>query len=50
MSYPQRIIHQQPSNHRLNELLEAIKQEFESVNNEASVYRMHKDEFDHKCK
>ncbi|CAN6661374.1 general transcriptional corepressor Tup1p [Trichomonascus vanleenenianus] len=34
--------------HRLNELLDGIKQEFDNMTNEASVYRMHKDEFDHK--
>lgn len=48
MSYPSRMIHQ--PGHRLNELLDAIKQEFESVTNEASMYRMHKDEYDHKGK
>ncbi|ODQ77469.1 hypothetical protein BABINDRAFT_67152 [Babjeviella inositovora NRRL Y-12698] len=42
MSYQNR----PPSHGRLNELLDAIKQEFDSVNSEASVYRMHKDEFD----
>lgn len=46
MSY-QRMM-QQPAGHRLTELLEAIKQEFDNMTNEASVYRMHKDEFDHK--
>jgi hypothetical protein len=53
------MIHQQQSaaagtgqptvSHRLEELLGAIKQEFESVASEASAYRMHKDDFDHKC-
>ncbi|KAK7206065.1 WD40-repeat-containing domain protein [Myxozyma melibiosi] len=37
-----------PSQQRINELLETLKQEFETVTNEASLYRMHKDEFDHK--
>ncbi len=46
MSYQQRaVIH---PNHRLGELLDAIKQEFDTVTNEASVYRMHKNDFDHK--
>lgn len=35
-----------PPAHRLNELLDAIKQEFENMNTEASTFRMHKDEFD----
>ncbi|RDW25770.1 general corepressor Tup1p, partial [Yarrowia lipolytica] len=43
MSFPQQVI---APGQRLNELLEAIKQEFDSVTNEASVYRLHKDEFD----
>lgn len=34
--------------HRLNELLELVKQEFVNVSNEASTYLMHKDEFDQK--
>lgn len=42
MSYQQR-----PQNYqRLNELLEAIKEEFENVNNEASNFRLHKNEYD----
>lgn len=44
MSYPQRMMH--PPAHRLNELLDAIKQEFENMNTEASTFRIHKDEFD----
>lgn len=47
MSYPRSIM--PPSQQRINELLETLKQEFETVTNEASLYRMHKDEFDHKC-
>lgn len=43
MSYQSR---PQAAHSRLPDLLEAIKQEFESVLLEASVYRMHKDEFD----
>ncbi|CDR37713.1 CYFA0S01e15544g1_1 [Cyberlindnera fabianii] len=31
---------------RLNELLDAIKEEFENVNNEASNFRLHKNEYD----
>ncbi|KAK9240531.1 hypothetical protein V1525DRAFT_208384 [Lipomyces kononenkoae] len=46
MSYQRAII---PPTQRINELLEALKQEFETVTNEASLYRMHKDDFDHKC-
>lgn len=42
MSYQQR----PQSYQRLNELLEAIKEEFENVNNEASNFRLHKNEFD----
>lgn len=34
--------------HHLNELLEAIKQEFVHVSTEASAFMMHKDENDHK--
>lgn len=42
MSYPPR-----PQNYqRLNELLDAIKEEFENVNNEASNFRLHKNEYD----
>ncbi|CCH42375.1 General transcriptional corepressor [Wickerhamomyces ciferrii] len=44
MSYPQRPTHQ--NYQRLNELLEAIKEEFENVNNEASSFRLHKNEYD----
>lgn len=44
MSYPQRPVHQ--NYQRLNELLEAIKEEFENVNNEASSFRLHKNEYD----
>lgn len=46
MSYQQqsRMIH--PPNHRLVELLDAVKHEFENVNNEVSAFRMHKDDFD----
>lgn len=49
MSYqqPSRMIH--PPGHRLTELLDAVKHEFDTVTSEASVYRMHKDEFDVKC-
>lgn len=49
MSYQQqsRMIH--PPNHRLVELLDAIKHEFENVNNEVSAFRMHKEDFDQKC-
>ncbi|KAK9466384.1 WD40-repeat-containing domain protein [Lipomyces arxii] len=45
MSYQRAII---PPTHRINELLDALKQEFETVTDEASLYRMHKDDFDHK--
>lgn len=48
MSYPQRIV--QPPSYKLNDLLDAIKQEYEAVTNEASSFRIHKDEFDRKCK
>jgi glucose repression regulatory protein TUP1 len=42
MSYPPR-----PQNYqRLNELLDAIKEEFENVSNEASNFRLHKNEYD----
>lgn len=34
--------------HRLNELLDLVKQEFVNVSSEASTYLMHKDEFDQK--
>lgn len=44
MSYPQRPVHQ--NYQRLNELLDAIKEEFENVNNEASSFRLHKNEYD----
>ncbi|ODQ57927.1 hypothetical protein WICANDRAFT_34664 [Wickerhamomyces anomalus NRRL Y-366-8] len=43
-SYPQRPVHQ--NYQRLNELLDAIKEEFENVNNEASSFRLHKNEYD----
>ncbi|KAF5112898.1 hypothetical protein DV495_002081 [Geotrichum candidum] len=46
MSYPQRIV--QPPSYKLNDLLDAIKQEYEAVTNEASSFRIHKDEFDRK--
>lgn len=46
MSYPPRLM--PPPNYKLNELLEAIKQEFDSLTNEASSFRIHKDEFDRK--
>ncbi|KAH3686546.1 hypothetical protein WICPIJ_002468 [Wickerhamomyces pijperi] len=37
-----------PQNQKLHELLEAIKEEFENVANEASNFRFHKSEFDAK--
>lgn len=45
---PQRSSNHSAISHRLNELLEAIKQEFASVSNEANAYMLHKDEVDHK--
>ncbi|KAK9474107.1 WD40-repeat-containing domain protein [Dipodascopsis tothii] len=45
MSYQRAIL---PPTQRMNELLDALKQEFDTIANEASLYRMHKDEFDHK--
>lgn len=44
----QRMVGPPQVSHRLNELLEAIKQEFVSVSSEASAYLMHKDQFDQK--
>lgn len=43
MSYQQQRMHPQ---NRFTELLDALKNEFDSVSNEASVIRMHKDDFD----
>ncbi|ODV90297.1 hypothetical protein CANCADRAFT_25391 [Tortispora caseinolytica NRRL Y-17796] len=42
------MIHPSAHGQRVNELLDAIKHEFDSITSEASVYRMHKDELDHK--
>lgn len=50
MSYQQQPRIMPPPAQRLSELLEAIKAEFDTVTTEASVFRMHKDDFDVKCK
>lgn len=43
-------LHANPASHRLPELLEAIKAEFQTLADEMHVYKMQRDEYAEKCK
>jgi len=44
------MVPQQQLNSRLIELLDAVKSEFDNVTQEAGMFKMHKDEYEHKSR